>query len=271
MRPRADLHRHRHAFSLVEMLVALAILVAAFAIIWGSFTAVLGAWRRGTALLESLHHGDYVMEQLASSLRSAAYFPSAPSRYGFRLEHREGGAQARDMISWVASGTAFIPPGSPLENSLYRLEVTVEETPDGEPGVSVRAYPYLSEKGGEDVEPWFVTTRVRGLRCRVYNEEKEEWEEDWEDTNSVPAQVEITLYLDQEDPPGESLTLLRLVEMPVAEAARRVNVAVPPPSAAPTNQPVRMIPGQPNQPGQPSQPGQPARISRPVPPRMSPR
>jgi len=221
--------RSRGGFTMLELLVALAILVTALLIIWNTFSSTLRAWRRGGELLDNLHHGDFVMEQLVMAMRSAAFFDTAPHVYGFRLDS-QGGRYPRDEISWVTSGSAFIPPDSPLLNGLYRITITVENNDDGDPAVAVRAYPHLAEVDEFDVDPWYVSTKVQGIDCKPYNFEDEYWDDVWEDTNSVPSLVEVTLFMEPLERYGDPVTLKRLVEIPIGPAVTSavMNVRAPP-------------------------------------------
>ena len=214
-RQRAD------GFTMLELLVALAITVAAFTIVWSTFSATVSAWRRGTELLDDMHHGEFVMEQLVSALRSAAFFNTAPDKYGFRMDNASGGDYPAHKLSWVTSGSAFIPPNSPLANGFHRLSVTVERNPDGNAAFAVRAYPHLATISEDEVDPWYISTEVKGIRCRTYNFDEEAWEEQWEDTNSVPLLVEITLYMDPLQKYDDPVTMKRLVEIPVAGAVKK--------------------------------------------------
>jgi len=200
---------------MVELLVALCILSIAFLLIWNTFSSTLRAWERGGELLDELRHGDFVMEQLVLSLRSAAFFGTAPGVYGFRLDPG-GGEYPRDEISWVTSSSSLIPPDSPLANGLFRITVGIEDNDDGDPAVAVRAYPHLAEEEDTRVDPWYISTEVKGLECRTYNAEDEYWENRWEDTNAIPSLVEITLYLDPIEKYGDPVEMKRLVEIPVA-------------------------------------------------------
>ena len=210
----------RCGFTLIELLVALTILVTAFSIIWGSFSATVNAWRRGGVMLDELHHGDYVMEQLVSALRSMAFFSSAPDNYGFRLTSHGGGGYPADVLSWVASGEAFMPPESPLQKGLHRISVTVMPDDDGEEAFAIRAYPHLADTAEDEVDPWFVSTEVKGIQCRVYNLEEKDWENEWEDTNSIPSLIEITLYMDPLEEYGDPIKMTRVIEIPVAPAVK---------------------------------------------------
>ncbi len=203
-------------FTLLELLVALAIMVVAFAVVWSTFSTTINAWKRGDALLDDLHHGDYVMEQLVSALRSAAFFGNKPWRYGLHFHDGGNGRYAQDRISFVTSGTAFMPPGSPLANGLHRLVVSVEDGPEGEAGLAVRAYPHLADIDDDEPDPWFVSYRVEGMDCRFYNFEDEVWEDEWEDTNAIPRLVDVQLYMEPLEEYGDPVVLRRLVEIPVA-------------------------------------------------------
>ena len=211
-------------FTLLEMLVALTILVFAFAIIWETFTGTVKAWQRGGQLLDELRHGDFVMEQLVSALRSAAYFKKGgkeSGQYGFRLQTGNAGSYPGDKLSWVTTSSAFIPPDSPLSKGTHRIIFNIEDNDDGDPSVCIRAYdPLLEDEDTLEVERWFVSTEVQGIQCRVYNPEEEVWENSWEgeQTNTLPSLVEITLYMDPIEKFGDPVTLKRVVEIPIAPA-----------------------------------------------------
>ncbi len=205
-------------FTFLELLVALGILVAVFAIIFTIFTSTLGAWNRGTEALTKLHHGDFVMEQLVQSLRSAAFFDSVPEFYEFRLEKRSAGGRPADVMSWVTSSSAFMPLDSPYANGLHRIVVTIDRTDQGQYGVAIRAMPHLSEDEDLDPDPWFVSTRVKGLRCEIWDDEFAVWEERWEESNAVPSLVKVTLEMEPDEPYDPPIRIQRAIQIPVAPA-----------------------------------------------------
>ena len=196
------------AFTLIELLLALAIFSLAVAIAGGAFWGVTKAWTRGGELLEQLHYGEFAMEQLVTALRGAAWFPSKPSAFGFWLD---GGT-----ASWVTSGTAFLPPDSPLRDGLHRLSVGVENAGGGR-GLVVRAWPHLSEDDdARDAEPWLVCPEAESFKCEWYDFDMDSWSQDWEETNSLPKLVRVTLKMKKRKEFDEELELQRLVELEVA-------------------------------------------------------
>ena len=201
--------RHRRGgFTLIELLVALAIFSLVAAMAAGTFWGVVRAWNRGGELLEQLHYGEFAMEQLVTALRGAAWFPSKPEAFGFWLENREA--------SWVTSGSAFLPPDSPLVNGLHRLSVGMDAVA-GERGLVVRAWPHLSEeRDARQAEAWLVCPEAKDFKCEWYDFENEGWTEDWEETNSLPKLVRVTLTMKPRKDFDEALELQRLVVLEVA-------------------------------------------------------
>lgn len=192
--------------------MALAVVAVAFTIVWQTFASVMKAWRRGGQVVDEIRHGDFVMDQLVSALRSTAYFPLKPDRYGLWLENRA----ERDQLSWVTSGTAFMPPDSPFALGLHRLMVNIEPNADGEDAFTVRAFPHLAEEmDRNEAEAWPISSRVKGLEVRIWNPQEERWEEEWEDTNKIPGLIEVTLFMSPPDRYEPPIKIARLVQIPL--------------------------------------------------------
>ena len=207
----------RRGFTLIELLLALAIFSLVSAMAAGVFWSVTKAWNRGEELLEQLHYGEFAMDQLVTALRGAAWFSSKPEAFGFWLDDRGGVSKtAANEASWVTSGTAFLPPDSPYRHGLHRLSVTVEGSGE-ERGLVVRAWPHLAEEiEVGDVEGWPVAPGVEGFSCEWYDFEGERWTQEWEETNSLPKLVRLTLTMKKRGEFDENLELQRLVELEVA-------------------------------------------------------
>lgn len=245
-----DAHGNRRTgFTLIELLVALAIFSLAAGMSAAAFWSVTKAWNRGGELLDQLHYGEFAMEQLVTAMRGAAWFPSKPAAFGFWLDERGGTSKsAANEVSWVTSGTAFLPPDSPYQNGLHRLSVTVDSV-GGERGLVVRAWPHMVNPDDfkeSEVEPWLVCPEVEGFSCEWYDFEAEDWSQKWEETNSLPKLVRLTLTMKKRPAFDENLELQRLVELEVApdlpgrERRDRTTSPVentPDPANSTTNQP----------------------------------
>jgi prepilin-type N-terminal cleavage/methylation domain-containing protein len=211
-------------FTVLELMLAVAILAVISTLAYLSFSAVVSAWRRGVALSEDLHHGDFVMEQLVMALRSA-YYPDTTDKggmYGMVTEDRGSGETADDTICWVKLGGALVGKDSRLAGSPHRIKVSLEETPEGKKAVAVRAWRLHGQPDSfdpEEVEPVYLSTRVVGLNLRTaYRkiEDEIEWMDDWEETNRLPTVVEATLYLEPLSRGESPVELKRVFGVPVA-------------------------------------------------------
>jgi prepilin-type N-terminal cleavage/methylation domain-containing protein len=225
----------RAGFTLVELLVAVAILLLVSTATYAVFAAATRAWQRGLALSEDLHHGDFVIEQLVMGLRSAVWRGRGD---GFWLRNEGSGPYAADAISWVKAGPALIGEESEAAKSLHRIEFTVRKNPDAEkPGAAITAWgdDYLQpeEFDPSRLTPVFLSSRIVGFDCRAatnnFERETIDWQDTWEDetgpgmnlTNRLPFYVELTLYLEPLEEGEAPVAVKRCVEVPVAALSWR--------------------------------------------------
>ena len=235
-RPARPPDRRANGFTLVEVLVALAVFVAIMAIVIGAFQSVLQGWERGRRMVDGLHRGEYVMEQLVDALHSAMAYGAARQARAYSYEvDNNGGAQApAGTLSWVTTSSALLPPRSWLEKVPHRLAISIEPQADGQPTLTVRAWPYLADTNTVDFTPIFRAPDVCGFACQVFNYEQQQWSDDWAASNALPAQVQLTLYI-QVESNGPPLVLQRLVEIPLGVTNEQQNTRIdmfPPPASA---------------------------------------
>jgi hypothetical protein len=206
------------------------LMVLASLMTYMTFGSVTTAWRRGNALAEDLHHGDFVMDQLVAAIRSA-YYPDTGGNiveYGFWLTERGAGEMSSDSISWVKRGSALTgriaSPDVP-----HRVEFGIYADEHGNPAAGARYWwlPYAQseEFSSEDVQPVSLSSRVMGFDCRLatnLTDEGWEWDIEWKDenTNRLPMAVELTMYLNPLEAGESPIELKRYVEIPVAHLSR---------------------------------------------------
>ncbi len=214
----------RRAFTLIEVLVALSIFVIASGLAYMSFSMVSHAWTKGMDMADNLHHGDFVMDQLVTGLRSA-YYPNARGsqpKYGFR--HTDSGTDpySSDVISWVKTGSALIGGDGWLAGTPHRTEFKVEPGLEGEPEAGVRAwrtYGLPEDFDPREGDPLVLSRKVTGFNCRAAigkTQGEIEWLEEWEQTNRLPMAVELTLFFEPLEEDEEPVEIRRIVGIPVA-------------------------------------------------------
>lgn len=224
--PLPAMTRRREGFTLIEILLSVVILAVASTLTYFTFSTVTMAWKRGMALTDELHHGDFVMEQLVMALRSA-YYPDSrrrPANYGFWLENNGDGDGISDEISWVKIGSSLIGKSSDYALSPHRIRFWIGRDEEGEPAAMItswRLHGQPDEFDPSELEPVVIGKKVTGFNCSpawpyVDDDEEIEWLTEWFETNKLPTAVELTLYMEPLEEDGPPVEIKRLVGIPVA-------------------------------------------------------
>lgn len=222
--------RTRGAFTLLEVLVAVAIL----GIVSTTVAFVMGvgveAWRAGTEMAEESHDGEGVMEQVVMALRSA-YYPAngaADPDFGFLHEDGGDGETAHDSFSWAKIGNSLVGEDTPWAGAAHRVRLFVSDSSaDDGPGLYVSAWQMVGQAEDfdpdEDVEPLLLSDRVTGLDCRMQDPEKAvepgepyEWIDEWTESNRIPDHVLVTLALRPQKKGAKPDVLVRCVQLPMS-------------------------------------------------------
>ncbi len=208
--------RTRRGFTLLEILVSMVILSIALTLAWQTFSAATRAWTGARKVIDKMHHGDFVLTQLSSALRSMAFFEKSAEHYGFRIENNSVGI-GEHSISWVTASKVFIPRGESFEHGLHRIEIGGGTDEDGTEGLVVTAWSHLIDDEDAEKKSWFITDSIKGLSCQVYDTDKDEerWRDDWEYSNAIPGLIEITLYAEPIDQYGDPIEFRQLIEIPL--------------------------------------------------------
>ncbi len=216
-------------FTLVEVLLSVAILGLVAALVATTFSTAVEVWRQSKIVADRTHHGDAVMEQVVMSLRSA-YYPEGnePSyEYGFSIEDDGNESpNAQDKISWVKIGNSLIGEDTPWAGTAHRVELFVDDS-NGEQGIYVKAWQLVGIDDDfdpeEDVEPVLLSDEVVSLNCRMIDPDKTlepleeiEWLDEWAQSNRIPTKVEITIAIQQKGSTEEPTEYVRTIDIPMA-------------------------------------------------------
>ncbi len=211
-------------FTLLELIAAVTILVVVMGIAFQAFTGTIRGWKRGTEVMNGIHHGDFSMNQMAAALRSIIYFNNPRKTYAFRLEKNIGTDLPADRISFVTSSRFFMSVDSTFAQSPHRIQLFIDEDEDGNPSLHSLVMPAIADEEQfiEEyaAEPHLVSRAVRGLEVLVWNGTDEEWEDQWELENSIPERLLLSLYVvasDEDEPP---IVFSRTLDLPTAESVK---------------------------------------------------
>ena len=125
------------AFTLIEILVALAVMTLVCAGAFSLLASASKAWQRGTELSKDLHAGDFVIEQVTGALRAARY---RNGNDGLILEKNGSGSSAHDSISWVKEGPDLVGTDSTLAKIFHHVRFTIGREAGGNEGAIYTAW-----------------------------------------------------------------------------------------------------------------------------------
>ena len=223
----------RRGFTMVEILVALAILGMVMGTVGIVLRAGVGSWRDAAELAEESHDAEAVMEQVAMALRSAYYPANGEPDWAYGFQHKDGGdgEAARDSISWVKIGSSLIGEDVPWAGAAHRVNLFVSDGEDGQDaGLYVSAWQMVGQSEDfdpeQDVVPVLLSDQVAGLDCRMQDPNKAveageplEWIDEWETSNRIPDHVYVQLTMKPRSKGAEPDVLVRMVAIPMSEVS----------------------------------------------------
>jgi general secretion pathway protein J len=173
-------------FTLLEIVIALAIVGALLAIAFGGLRVALTAWRRGEDRAEAHQHARTLMAVLARSIGSAYPYCIAPEQAPGAVVQFDGYG---DRLAFVTRAAPF-----PLAASIAFTAVRLSLDTGDDPGlvVSERALP--NEDVWSKATPVLRDREVTALHLRYLRPEGD-WEDRWDGKAELglPAAVEVTL------------------------------------------------------------------------------
>ena len=181
------MRRGARGFTLLEVLIALAIVGTLLVIAFGGMRVALAAWRQGEDRAEAYAHVRGVALALARTVGSA--YPYT----GRRGEAPESvllfsGSDTR--LEFAAQSPAA---PSPVPIAFAAVVVTLDESAE-RPGLVIRQRVLPNKNPFTDAEVVFHDPTVTALRFQ-YMDESGSWQDAWsgEDTKTMPRAVRITL------------------------------------------------------------------------------
>lgn len=240
-----------HAFTLLEILVAMTIFALVLTGIYGSWTAILRASKSGQEAAASVQRSRIVLRVMQDSLCSVQSFALNQQYYSFVAEN---GDDAK--LSFVARlARSFPRSGKFGDLDLRRVEFALESSPEGGRELVLRQAPLvMGFDKDEKQHPLVLAKNVREFSMQFWDVRKRDWEDKWINTNQIPKLVMFTLKLADNRQSSQA-----------QEEITRI-VSIPSVTVLPIWQMPRLPPGQVPFPGQPGAPGQPGVVPSPVTP-----
>jgi type II secretion system protein J len=189
---------HPHAFTLLEIMVAIALLAMIVIAIYASWNSILKGSRVALDAAASAQRTRITMRALHDSLLCAVMFSASPTNYAFEAE----GDSDFSMLSFVARLPKSFPRGGKFGDlTMRRLEFTVESGHDSSRQLVLRQRPLIMDFDKDEMQfPLVLAKDVTKFLIEYVDPQTGDWVTEWTATNQLPKEIRITVglgHLDQ--------------------------------------------------------------------------
>jgi len=220
----------RAGFTLVEIMLAIAILMMVLSAVYSSWSAILRGTRSGMQAAVEAQQSRIAMRTLTDALMSAQLFAASPNFYTFEADNSSDFATL-SLVSHLPS--SFVGSGLFGDLAVRRITFTVEAGRDSGNQLVMYQQPLLVEANvNEQLGPTVLAKDVSEFTLEFWDERTKDWSLEWLYTNQLPKLVQVTLgYRGGRGAGGQPAEVeTRMVALPAMVVSRDSQL---PPRAAP--------------------------------------
>jgi prepilin-type N-terminal cleavage/methylation domain-containing protein len=201
------LHQFKRAFTLLEVMVALAFVSILIAGIYSCWYSILKGSRVARESSAAVQRSRIAIRTLQDSLLCACMYTQNMRYYSFLVDS-EGDYTTLSFVAQLPN--TFPRSGRFGDLDVRRLTFAIEPGPDSQNQLVLRQSPLLMEPDKDESEHPLVLARdVNAFIVEFIEPRTGEWVTDWPLTNQLPRKVRITLGLGHQanyrDRPAEEL------------------------------------------------------------------
>ncbi|MCL5098485.1 MAG: prepilin-type N-terminal cleavage/methylation domain-containing protein [Candidatus Omnitrophica bacterium] len=251
-------------FTLIEVMIAMAILMMILLAIYSSWSAIVRGSKVGLDAAAQVQRSRIAMASLVDSLLTVQMFGGNPGYYAFIADTSSDYAYL-SLVSRLPG--SFPDAGLFGDQVVRRVTFQVERGKDAGNDLVMYQMPIMSEVN-EEQKPFALALAhdVSVFSLEFWDTRRQEWAKEWLPTNQLPEMVRVTLGLGNVrgmlNEPQNLMT--RVIALPAMAIPAQYQMSRLPPGQsnqppAPNNMnpaiPGQPGPGQPNMPFYPNQPG----------------
>jgi prepilin-type N-terminal cleavage/methylation domain-containing protein len=204
----------RGAFTLIEIMVSIAIFALIVAAIYSTWVLILKSSQVGQSVAARAQRERIAVRTIEDSLTCIQSVQSSMQYYYFGVTNGD-----QPSLSFVSRVPDIFPRNGKFGDfNLRRLTFAVEQDANSVKNLVLRQNPILMDMDqDEQTTPLILARDVKDfvIECRDTNTLA--WDTEWDDTNSIPPMVRVTLTLNgmaDSDGNNSSLTIQREIAMP---------------------------------------------------------
>jgi prepilin-type N-terminal cleavage/methylation domain-containing protein len=212
--------RNHSAFTLIEIMVSIMIFALIVAAIYSTWVLILKSSQVGQAAAARAQRQRIAIRTIEDSLTCIQSAQASMQYYSFVVQN--GDEPQFSFVSRVPDifprNGKFINPDTGQDFPLRRLTFAVEPDANSVKNLVLRQTPILmSMDQDEQTTPLILARDVKDFLVECWDTNKLEWDTEWDDTNSIPPLIRVTLTLNgmaDPDSGNSSLAIQREIAMP---------------------------------------------------------
>jgi len=224
------------AFTLLEVLVALAIFAIVLSLLYGSWRILMQSSAAGLRLAANAQRQRTATQTVQDALGSAILFAANARHYAFLAENTGG----QSALSFVAHLSPSYPGSGFFEGEqVRRVTFTVEPDPQGVPALYLRQNSILDQVSDDPrTFPVLLAQDVSRFEVVFWDPRKNDFLPEWTQTNTLPSLVKVTLGFGRKPSfaPTTAEVITRVIRIPSAGVAMEAQAALPLGTPTPRNQ-----------------------------------
>ena len=183
-------HRPPEGFTLIEIMMAMAIFALVLTAIYAIWTLILKSSKLGMAAAAQVQRERISVRVIEDALISTRSFAADLQHYGFIAEN---GDEA--TLSFVARLPKSFPRSGKFGDfDVRRLTFSVESRLGSERQLVLRQNPILMDVDVDEKEhPLVLAKGVNKLRFEFWDVRLNDWVDEWKQTNQLPKLVKVTV------------------------------------------------------------------------------
>ena len=204
----------RRGFSLIEVMVALAIFLMIIAVIYSTWALVMRATQVGQSAAAQAQRQRIALRTIEDSLMCVRSFQASQKYYTFIVENGDA-----PTLSFGARVPEVFPRNGKFGDfNLRRVTFQLAAGSNGEKDLVLRQNPILMELDeDEQKNPLVLARNVRKFAVECWDTNQLEWVTEWTDTNSIPPMLRVGLVLGGNTEAGGAapeISIVRAFSMP---------------------------------------------------------
>jgi type II secretion system protein J len=212
------------AFTLIEIMVAIAIFALLVAAVYSTWVVILKSSRVAQEAAARAQRQRIAIRTIEDSLTCAQSFQVSIQYYSFIVQNGD-----QPELSFVARLPEVFPRNGRFDSNLRRLTFAVEpDTDSGEKNLVLRQNEILKDMDSEEkANPLVLARNVKNFLVECWDTNALDWTQEWDNTNYIPPLVRVTLTLAGNDNSSGDPTRMVAREIAVPSISVPVNAQNP--------------------------------------------